>query len=486
MKTSLKPSEIKKKEIFIANQQTYYPGHTMDIVPVKQRYYSFTLLHTPRFTRQIAIALIVVFIGIVMLAFIPWQQNLQANGFVTALYPEERPQEVTTAIGGMIEKWYIKEGQQIRKGDTILKISETKDKFFDPLTVRRLGEQVEAKAGAVANIKAKIQALDQQIVALTEGLDLSLQKGRNKILQAQFKVRVDSAEVAAARTDFQIAQERLKRNNELFKKELISQNALESFKLKVQETQSKLASLENKFSTTQNELINSRIEINSIEADYLAKLSKARSERNEAAYSLNDAQGSLSKLESERSSTSIRTDNYYIRAPQDGFIIKAIKSGIGEIVKEGEAVVTVMPLKHTMAVEMYFNPTDVALLSVGREVRLQFDGWPALQFSGWPQVSVGTFGGKIYNIDYVNSPKGKYRALVVMGDKPKDEQWPEQLRIGLGVYGWAMLDTVPFWYEIWRQLNGFRPSLQTPADPHILDENRKGKVYKSGKSDKEE
>jgi hypothetical protein len=108
-----------------------------------------------------------------------------------------------------------------------------------------------------------------------------------------------------------------------------------------------------------------------------------------------------------------------------------------------------------MAVELFVKPIDIPLLSKGRKVRLQFDGWPAIVFSGWPDVSFGTFGGIVSVIDNIDS-NGKYRILVV--PDPSDDPWPKQVRVGSGVYGWAMLNDVPIWYEIWRQLNGF------PAD----------------------
>ena len=49
-----------------------------------------------------------------------------------------------------------------------------------------------------------------------------------------------------------------------------------------------------------------------------------------------------------------------------------------------------------------------------------------------------------------------------------DEPWPPQVRLGSGVHGWAMLDTVPLWFELWRQLNGFPPSIrQEDAAPGL-------------------
>jgi len=105
-------------------------------------------------------------------------------------------------------------------------------------------------------------------------------------------------------------------------------------------------------------------------------------------------------------------------------------------------------------------------------VRIEFDGWPALQFSGWPSVSVGTFGGVIDVIDFVDSKEGKYRILV----RPdhNDDPWPKQIRMGSGVKGWAMLDEVPIWFELWRQLNGFPPRVQ------LVDPSKTDKYYEKG------
>jgi hypothetical protein len=152
---------------------------------------------------------------------------------------------------------------------------------------------------------------------------------------------------------------------------------------------------------------------------------------------------------------------YRIVAPQDGFVVRAVRAGIGETLKEGDAVVTIMPANPQLAVELYVRPMDVPLLRIGRKVRLQFDGWPALQFSGWPSVAVGTFGGEVRVIDYVNSTDGRYRVLVA--PDTTDESWPRELRVGSGVLGWAMLDEVPVWFELWRQLNGFPPSVVPPT-----------------------
>jgi hypothetical protein len=167
----------------------------------------------------------------------------------------------------------------------------------------------------------------------------------------------------------------------------------------------------------------------------------------------------LSKLQNEYTSTAIRSGFYIIRAPQDGYLVKALKAGLGENIKEGEAIATIMPGSPSLAVELFIKPIDVVLLKKGDKVRLQFDGWPALIFSGWPGASTGTFGGIVKVIDYVDSQQGQYRILVI--PDPQDDPWPAQLRVGTGVYGWGMLSKVSVWYEIWRKLNGFPPNIVT-------------------------
>jgi multidrug resistance efflux pump len=453
--------------------RSLYPGHTFETLVSNNRLHSYKHLKTHRSGRIVAYWLI----GISSLAigslFLPWQQNIRANGYITALKPEERPQQINAIIDGYIENWYAQEGQYVKKGDPLLKIAEVKDKYFDPQTLKRLGEQVDAKKNAAHFIKEKINAIEAHIIALREGMNLSLEKAKNKLEQAHYKVTIDSAEVVAAQIDYEVAKERFNRYQNLYEKGLLSLTDFESRKIKLQETQAKATAAQNKLLASRNELINTRIEISSIRADYQSKITKALSEKDEATYNYNDALGGVAKLQNEKSSIEIRNQFYIIRAPQNGIIVKATKAGIGETIKQGESIATIMPEKHTLAVELYVSANDVPLISRGRKVRLQFDGWPALQFSGWPRVSIGTFGGIVSVIDFVNSPKGKYRVLVT--EDPKEEKWPRQLRIGSGVLGWAMLDEVSLWFELWRQFNGFPPSLSSPPEDDFNLESEKAK-----------
>ena len=116
-------------------------------------------------------------IGFIFL-FLPWTQNISGNGFVTTLKPDQRPQTIHSAIAGRIEKWYVREGDYVKKGDTILFISEIKEDYLDPNLVENTGNQVKAKENAVESYDQKVKALDMQMGAISNEKNLKLKQGK--------------------------------------------------------------------------------------------------------------------------------------------------------------------------------------------------------------------------------------------------------------------------------------------------------------------
>ncbi|MEM6517386.1 MAG: biotin attachment protein, partial [Bacteroidota bacterium] len=122
----------------------------------------------------------------------------------------------------------------------------------------------------------------------------------------------------------------------------------------------------------------------------------------------------------------------------------------------------IMPSNYDVAVETFVPPIDLPLMHEGEEVRIQFDGWPAIIFSGWPNVSYGTYGGKVVAIENFISDNGKFRILIA--PDPDDHPWPDAVNVGSGAQTIALLEDVPIWFELWRRLNGFPPNSYQPED----------------------
>lgn len=434
-------------------------------------YDSFDTVLKARAAEKISRWLVAVLLCGIVLLFLPWTQNIQAEGKLTTLYPSQRPQTIHSTIAGRIEAWYVNEGDTVNRGDTIAFLSEIKDAYFDSALLDRTSMQIEAKEGAVSAYEDKARALASQIAALEAARELKLSEANNKVAQTRYKVQSDSIDLIAVNISAEIAETQFARWDTLYKSGQKSRTDWEEKRNKMMEARAKLISQQNKLEVSRQELTIVMIQRNNIQNEYNEKIAKARSDRQSALSDLYVGEGDVAKLRNTLSNYEARVGFRYITAPQHGFINKALKPGIGETVKEGEAVVSIVPLNQQQAAEIFIRPVDVPLIRKGENVRLEFDGWPSIVFSGWPNTSFGTFGGIVFAVENDISPNGKYRILIA--PDPDDEPWPELLRVGSGVRGFALLEDVPLWYELWRQLNGFPPNFYQGDKEASSDEAKK-------------
>ena len=392
---------------------------------------------------------------LLILLFFPWTQNIRSDGYVTTLNPDQRPQTLHSVIGGRIEKWYVKEGDFARKGDTLMHISETKDQFFDPNLLSNTQKQIKAKEKGVIAYMEKVKSLDNQIDALLETKRLKLKQAQNKYKQAKLSIISDSIAFQASILNYEIALKQFNRIKDLNEKGLKSLTDLEVKKLALQKTLSSKIKSENKLLTSKNMLVNTRVELLSLKSQYVDKIAKAESEKQAALSAMYEAESIVTKMQNQYMNFFIRRGFYYITSPQDGYITRSLRSGIGETVKEGENLMSIMPANYNLAIEVFVEPIDFPLVHKGEKVRIIFDGWPSVVFSGWPSISYGTYGGKVYAKDKFISKNGKFRILIA--PDTEDHPWPEMINVGSGATGIFLLNDVPIWYELWRNLSGFPP-----------------------------
>lgn len=403
-------------------------------------------------------AVLIILLSVLLL---PWTQNIRAKGTITTLRQEQRPQEINTIIGGQVKKWYIKEGDYVKEGDTILQLGEVKVDYFDPLLLNRTQEQINAKQQTIEGYNNKAGTAETQTMALLQGQVLKLQSLDNKLQQQQLKVASDSTDLIAVINEQNVYKRQIDAAKTMLDSGAISLVDFEKRRMNYQNAIAKKISAENKFSQSRQELIILRIEKNSTVQEYTDKISKAEGERFSSLSNAASTRADVSKLENLYAGYDARNKLYYIKAPQNGQVIKAKKAGIGEILKEGEMIVEIVPSLVQYAVEMFADPMDLPLINIGQKVRFVFDGFPAIVFSGWPKNSYGTFGGIISAVETSVSSNGKFRVLVA--EDPKDKKWPVQLKMGGGATGISLLKDVPVYYELWRNINGFPPDYYTPV-----------------------
>lgn len=396
-----------------------------------------------------------ILIGGIITLFLPWTQNIKVKGNVSSLYQSQRPQQLNSPIPGRIIKWNVKNGDYVKKGDTLLQLSEIKDDYLDPLLVQRTEEQVTAKKGVRDYYEAKVGTAKNQLLALNAARDLKLNQVKIKISQLNNKLIGEEAELAATTNELKLSEDQFARQKKMYDDGLVSLTQFQQRSISYQNAIAKKTATENKVAQTRQEILNTQIEQNAVTQDYNEKLSKIEGERFQSLGNIEGSDGDIAKLQNQVANYKARQGLYFIIASQDGQVVQLNKAGIGEVLKDGENIGTIVPTTVDYAVEIYIKPVDLPLVKEGQRVMCIFDGFPAIVFSGWPDSSYGTFAGKVIALENNISPNGLFKALVI--EDKNEKRWPPKIKMGTGVQGIAILNDVPIWYELWRNINGFPP-----------------------------
>jgi adhesin transport system membrane fusion protein len=419
---------------------------------------SLPIIHevtTPRIYRTLSrllMALGVWLIGI--LALTPWQQSADGEGKVIAFTPVERQQVLEAPIDGRIIQWHVREGSRVKAGDPLVDISDN-----DPELMNRLRGERDAVKQRVELAKQRVETLEARISTLEDMRKTAVAAAAARIRIATQRVKASEQALEASKAANHTSKLNLDRQRSLVKDGLVSNRAVELAELEFTRT---LTDVER----SNANLLGARSEESAAVSERMRVDAEREAVVEEARASLASAQADIARTTEELYRIEVRLarqEAQSVVANRDGMVQRVLAVDGNQMVKAGDKLLVLVPDTKDRAVEVWVKGNDAPLISPSRHVRLQFEGWPALQFSGWPSVAVGTFGGRVAFVDPSDDGKGKFRVVIVPDE---DEPWPDArfLRQGVRAHAWVLLDQVRLGYELWRQFNGFPPTVSQPVD----------------------
>ncbi|MCA9656608.1 MAG: HlyD family efflux transporter periplasmic adaptor subunit [Myxococcales bacterium] len=398
--------------------------------------------------------------AVVALVVVPWQQSVPGTGRLIAYAPLERQQTIEAPIAGRLVHWAVQEGDHVEAGQLIAELSDNDPQILERLERERQAAlvQVDAATLGIATAEAQIASLEGVQDAAVVGVEL-------RRLMALDRVEAAERALDAAGAAKETAELNLTRQEALHGKGLTSTRSLELARLDRQKAAAELERAE-------AALRASRREAKAIAADRSETTAGAQAKIEDARAKLQSSRSARAKAEAALLDVEVRLarqQTMRITAPRAGSVFRIVAKQGGEVVKQGEALAVLVPDTDGRAVELWVDGNDAPLVTPGRHVRLQFEGWPAVQFVGWPSVAVGTFGGEVAFVDATDDGKGRFRVVVIPDGS---EEWPEAryLRQGVRANGWILLNRVSLGYELWRQLNGFPPAIEAPGSADATTE----------------
>jgi multidrug resistance efflux pump len=418
---------------------------------------ALSLVTPARALRKLVVVLTALIIAIpAMLVLVPWRQNITGTGRVTALDPLDRIQTLPAPVTGRLVRVLVQEGSEVAKGDLLVEMSDQ-----DPMYAARLEQQIQFAVDKVRAARDQVAFYDQQLANLDEGRDLAISSARFELNVAIEKVRAARQHLQAELAE--LAQKRADRDRRqrLYEKRVVSQLDYQTAEAAFLATEARVEAARAEVEQALNEEASKRAQVGQVANDLQAKIESTKSLREEAKSKIALAE----KERTEAESAAERQKTRVVVAPRAGRVFRIRAASQADLLKQGAPLIDLVPHTTDLAVELWVRGNDAPLIEPGRKVRLQFEGWPAVQFSGWPSVAVGTFGGEVLLVDAQDDGRGRFR--IVVRPDAEDQEWPDErfLRQGVRANGWVLLDEVRLGYEIWRQLNGFPPSVeQAPED----------------------
>ncbi len=391
------------------------------------------------------------FIAIIVALFVtPWQQSVTGTGRVIAYTPIERQQTVDSPITGRVVRWHVQEGDHIEAGEPLVDLGDNDPDIQARLMRERdaIQREIDAATLTIAVSETKIASREGVRTAAVMQADLKRQISQDRKMAAE---RARDAAVATHQT----AKQNAERLRGLHKKGLVSTRDLELAELKLQTASADLDRAKASLKAATREIKAMTAGREEKDADTNAKLAEAQASLQKAKADKAKAERELAKIEVQLA----RQSTMHVTAPRSGVIFRVLAPNGAAMVKQGTPLAILIPDTNARAVELWVDGNDAPLITAGRHVRIQFEGWPAVQFVGWPSVAVGTFPADVAFVDATDNGQGKFRVVVVPANA---EDWPapEYLRQGVRANGWVLLNQVSLGYELWRQFNGFPPVIR--------------------------
>ena len=303
--------------------------------------------------------------------------------------PSSKVQVIQNLEGGIVSDIFVREGQVVDKGDTLLRLDDTRfmssrsESEVDRLTLTAQVERLAAEAeGRSLTLPAEVTSSAPQVAADEQALYESRQRrlaSEQRTLNEQ--LRQKTQELA----EFRSKQEQFRSSLSLVQQELdmsaplVSSGAVSPVEI----LRLKRNAVELRGSMNANTLAIPRAEAAISEIKSRGQESELAF-RADAARELNEKRNDLARISASRIAIDDRMSRTTVVSPVRG-IVKTLKvNTIGGVVQPGSDLLEIVPLEDNLLIEAKVRPQDVAFLHPGQKAMVKFSAYDYTLYGGLP------------------------------------------------------------------------------------------------------
>lgn len=337
---------------------------------------------SPLRARLLLYLIVATLLGLLAWSAVAWVDEVtRGEGKVI---PSRQLQVIQSFDGGVVEKVYVHEGQEVEEGDLLVRIDPT----------RFQANFQEARARAVA-LRAKVARL----TALAEDLPYEPAASEEAAVVAQeLRLYRESRRELAQR--LVVAEEqRAQRRQELSEARARLGQAQRGYDMSARElavTRPLLASgavsemdilhLERAVSDAEGERLQAEARVRQAEAGVQEAEARRRevelSARRQWQAELSEAMAELSSLDQSVTGLADRVKYAEIRSPVRGTVQRVFFNTLGGVVQPGNAVAEIVPADDRLLVEARIAPADIAFLRPGQPAVIKLHAYDFAIYGG--------------------------------------------------------------------------------------------------------
>jgi len=318
-----------------------------------------------------------------------WASTSEFAGAVIAqgtLVVDSNSKKVQHPTGGVVAELNVRDGDQVKLGDIVLKLDDTQtranlaivSKGLDELGARRAREEAELEGDERVVFPAELmRRKDDPEVARLVGGEAKLFETRRKtreglkaqlgerVLQSEEEIRGLTAQVASKEKQVEWIQQELEGVRDLWSKKLVQFNRVTSLEREQARLEGERGQLIASIAQARGKISETKIQILQIDQDM----------RTEVGKDLAEIRAKTAELIEKRVAAEDQLKRIDVRAPQNGMVHQLDVHTVGGVVSAGQQIMLIVPAADKLIVEAKVQPQDIDQVRVGQAAVMRFSNF---------------------------------------------------------------------------------------------------------------